>query len=65
MPEFTDHMFGTVILDIECHDNGNGTYKASCMGLEVNHRDQAEAVRQLQQKLEAGILDGTVAPESV
>jgi hypothetical protein len=58
----TSHLEGNVILDIEVKSNGNGTHKASAMGVEVNHKDQAQAIRELQDQLQQKILSGEIRP---
>lgn len=58
----TSHLQGNVILDIEVHKMDNGMFKASGMGMEANHRDQAQAIRELQDKLESAITSGEIRP---
>lgn len=58
----TSHLQGNVIFDIAIKNNGNGTYKATSMGCEVNHRDQDQAVRELQDQLQQKVLSGEIRP---
>lgn len=57
---FTDYLKGNVILDMRVTKMDNGRYKASSMGLESNHLDQAQAVRDLQDKLQDALTKGEI-----
>ncbi len=59
---FTDYQNGNVILDIEVHKMDNGRYKASALGKESSHLDQAQAIRDLQDQLQSALLSGEIRP---
>ena len=58
----TDYQEGSVIFEIAVTKLANNMYKASGMGLESNHHDQATAVLDLQDKLQDGLKQGTIRP---
>lgn len=58
----TDYQEGSVIFEIEVHKLANGMFKASGMGCEANHHDQAQAVLNLQDQLQHGLKSGEIRP---
>lgn len=60
---YRDLVDGIFIPNIEVAKRpDNGHYEASFRDLKVTHYDQAEAVNQLTQKIQEGVLKGEIQP---
>jgi hypothetical protein len=59
----TDFLFGSFEFATEMRKEGD-VYIASALGVEARHRDQSQALNDLNQKISDGLERGTIRPDN-